>query len=85
MTTKKEHPAIVASKALEEFNKAMTTPTLFAGKPIAFNDTICVTAMDLFADIRGELEFNQFGEEGRRDNIAESIVAVIFRNEDQRR
>lgn len=85
MTAQTEHPAIAASKALAKFNEAMNTPAMFAGKPIAFNDIVSVTAMDLFADIRGELELNQFGEEDRRDSIAESIVAVIFRNEDQRR
>lgn len=79
-----KHPAIHASRALQEFMKALDTPALFAGKPIKFNDTVCVTAMDLFADLRGELDMHQFGEEERRDDLAESMVAVVFRNEESR-
>jgi hypothetical protein len=80
-----DHPAIHASKALQKFLEALDIPAMFAGKPIKFNDTVCVTAMDLFADLRGELEMHQFGEEDRRDDLAESMVAVVFRNEDNRR
>lgn len=67
-----------AAQAVRDFAEALAQP--LPGDDLRFDTRVDLSLMELFESIRGELEFEQFGDPALRDYFAEQLVRKIHRD-----